>query len=588
MSQLESIRPSHLFSRPVVTRLLVTLLLAAILLGAIVAAIVLFDRQHARQIASERGDNALRLEYEFLQQEIESIQSDLAALANQAALQQFVSGNDALRAGIEHDYVQFALSKKTYDQVRFLDLSGSEVIRVNYGDGQPKIATKDQLQSKADRYYFREAQHLKAGEILVSKFDLNIEHGKVERPLKPVIRFVTPVFDDIDRRKGILVLNYLGDRLLKRLADVASGSNGRVMLLNLDGQYIYSDEPANRWGWLLGHDRDFPTHYPNAWSEVGKNTSGQLFAQERLLIFERVHLSTCKQAMHSGENSKGNTTHSGVNSLILVWEILDDEIYAASNNLLGKLLLMYGSTLTVITLLGWYLSYVRIQRSEQQRRIEQSEERLRTLSKALLVAQETERQNISRQLHDELGQQVTAICLDIKSAAKKKDLEQAQSLLDRAIEETESLLQGIHEIAANVRPSVLDDLGFQDAVESFVSSFGQRTGIDVDCDLPSDCNGIPPPIRDNVYRILQESLTNVAKHANTKQAKVHVRINDERLELTVTDEGAGFEVDKQDISRLGILGMRERTELLGGEFALTTSPGNGTSVQVHVPLQTNS
>ncbi len=214
-----------------------------------------------------------------------------------------------------------------------------------------------------------------------------------------------------------------------------------------------------------------------------------------------------------------------------------------------------------------------------------SESRLRTLSDRLLTAQEEERRSISRELHDELGQQVTAISLDLRSAVRQKDAVRANSLLERAIEETEHLLKSVHEVASRVRPSVLDDLGLHDAVESLTSELSQRSGVTVNTTLDFDEQCVSPKIGENVYRILQEGLTNVVKHAKIEQVSVTIELESKQLVMTLEDRGIGFEPQQRDVSRLGILGMQERAELLGGHFTLSTQQGVGTRIDVSIPLE---
>ena len=137
----------------------------------------------------------------------------------------------------------------------------------------------------------------------------------------------------------------------------------------------------------------------------------------------------------------------------------------------------------------------------------------------LLEAQETERRNLSRVLHDELGQLVTAIRLDLGSLERKQSDSEANSLLQRAIEETDQLLRSLHEIASRARPSVLDDLGLKDAIESFVSEYQRRTGVSVTAHLLFEQDKIPTRIGENAYRIVSEALSNVATHAEAGEAE---------------------------------------------------------------------
>jgi len=221
--------------------------------------------------------------------------------------------------------------------------------------------------------------------------------------------------------------------------------------------------------------------------------------------------------------------------------------------------------------------------------VAESESRLRHLSRALLEAQETERRNLSRVLHDELGQLVTAIRLDLGSLERKQSNSEANSLLHRAIEETDQLLHSLHEIASRARPSVLDDLGLKDAIETFISEYQRRTGVSVTSHLSFEQDKIPTTIGENAYRIVSEALSNVATHAKVGEVEVTMESDDDSLRISVQEAGVGFETqDLEASTRLGILGMRERAELLNGEFNLVSSPSKGTQILVELPLRVDA
>ncbi len=247
------------------------------------------------------------------------------------------------------------------------------------------------------------------------------------------------------------------------------------------------------------------------------------------------------------------------------------------------MLLFSGAAAGLITVLGWYLAYVGALRRQQARHIAESEARLRTLSARLMTAQEDERRSISRDLHDEMGQLVTSVSLDLQRAAQAEPAKKDE-LIARALRGTECLLERIHEVSARLRPTLLDDLGLKDAVQSLLGDFEHHTGVVPRADLRLDGAELPAVVSENVYRILQEALTNVSKHAQAAEVFVELRAAAGWVELAVRDEGAGFRPEALDGKRLGILGMRERAELLDGTFELTSEPGKGTRVRVTLPL----
>src|SRR5262249_42430972 len=146
--------------------------------------------------------------------------------------------NPGTQPELQEDYLLFCRQRAIYDQVRYLDADGRERVRVNFNDGRPAIVPEKDLQPKSDRYYFIEAMRLSRGEIFVSPFDLNVEHGQIEQPLKPTIRFAMPVFDGQGVKRGVLVLNFLGNVLLRKLAEVSQPFAGTALLLNGQGDFL--------------------------------------------------------------------------------------------------------------------------------------------------------------------------------------------------------------------------------------------------------------------------------------------------------------------------------------------------------------
>ncbi len=570
----------------ILQRFLLAFLCTALAVSLIVAAIYRQDVLHQRVMLEQEAQHVLELEQELLLVEFRAVQSDLLYLATQDTLTQFLSGDTSARQTLENDYLRFTTNKGVYDQIRCLNRSGQEVVRVNYHEGDAKVVPQDELQSKATRYYYQQALSLDEGEVFVSPFDLNVEHGQLEQPLKPVIRFLTPVFDDTGEKRGILVLNYLGEHLLSNLKQLSTGFRGATMLVNPAGEYLQAPNPSHEWGWLLGHQHSFRSDFPVAWDQGKRLNAGQFRVGQNLFTFQRVLPG--RQSTASLSRSRTDAENQDPDCLVLISFVSGSVANAHSRALLNQLMLMCVGVMGIVALLSVYWARSGIIRRHHEQLIAESEGRLRQLSSLLLAGQETERRNLSRDLHDELGQQVTAISLDLRSLEKKDGGSHSDPLLRRAIEETDQLLQSLHEIARRVRPSVLDDLGLQDAVESFLSEYEQRNEIRVSSQLDLRREAIPATVGENVYRILQEALANVAEHAQVGEANVTIQTDDDLLRMTVRDPGIGFDPERhKQSSRLGILGMRERVELLHGQFDLQSAPGEGTQICVSVPLGEN-
>ncbi|MEZ5587108.1 MAG: PAS domain S-box protein [Sedimenticolaceae bacterium] len=203
----------------------------------------------------------------------------------------------ARRRYLTEVFLTFAREKRLYDQIRFLDPQGREVVRVNLANGEAVVVEPQGLQDKSDRYYVGQALRLAAGHVYLSPLDLNIEEGVIEQPIKPVLRFATPVFDGANRLQGLVVLNYLGERLLDGFRRAAAGIADHVQLLNGEGYWLSSPRPQEAWAFMFGRDDSFARRYPGAWRRISAEQSGQFVSSDGYVTFATV--SPSAEAAHT-------------------------------------------------------------------------------------------------------------------------------------------------------------------------------------------------------------------------------------------------------------------------------------------------
>jgi PAS domain S-box-containing protein len=223
------------------------------------------------------------------------------------------------------------------------------------------------------------------------------------------------------------------------------------------------------------------------------------------------------------------------------------------------------------------------ERKLAQEERQRSTEQLRALAARLQSVREEERKRVAREIHDQLGQVLTAIKIDLSAVFRDLPADQsnATSFILKLVDET---IQSVRRISTELRPGILDDLGLVEAVEWAGEDFEARTGTKCRLDLPEDDISIDPEQATAVFRIFQETLTNVARHAHASEIEVRLAKDDRDLTLEVHDNGGGIPEDKlSNDESLGILGMRERALLLGGELTIGGAPGEGTTVRVRIP-----
>ncbi|MGE4506345.1 MAG: diguanylate cyclase, partial [Desulfovibrionaceae bacterium] len=267
-------------------------------------------------------------------------------------------------------YEQFMRAKPYYDQIRLIGADGRERVRINNADGQPERVPDEALQNKQDRYYFREGLAMHGGEVYVSPLDLNVENGEVERPFKPMLRFVTPVFGPGGEKAGVVVLNFLAGTLLDRVRSIGAQSRGRSLLLNGEGYWIIGPAPEREWGFMFpGREGErFASERPDAWARIRKEKTGQFQDGVTLYTFETI------DPLKGGHASPGGPAMLCTNRATYHWVLLSmvDENLAVGpfmqgiNTSLGVL----GAGLFVFFSVGaWLLASATVRRLAAQREI---------------------------------------------------------------------------------------------------------------------------------------------------------------------------------------------------------------------------
>jgi signal transduction histidine kinase len=220
---------------------------------------------------------------------------------------------------------------------------------------------------------------------------------------------------------------------------------------------------------------------------------------------------------------------------------------------------------------------------------QQYAERLRALSARLVEVTESERQRLARELHDQVGQNLTALGINlniIRTQMPERTAALVRSRLDDSLSLVEQLTERIRDVMADLRPPVLDDYGLVAALQWYGEQFTGRTGIPVDVEGAELAPRSAAHVENALFRIAQEALTNVAKHARATQVTLAVEVDDQTLRLVITDDGIGFDparLGEPDGGRgWGLLTMAERAEAVGGSCSIESAPGQGTRVMVEV------
>jgi signal transduction histidine kinase len=226
-------------------------------------------------------------------------------------------------------------------------------------------------------------------------------------------------------------------------------------------------------------------------------------------------------------------------------------------------------------------------RSEEQHQVtERAEQEMRRLSHQLVRAQEEERKRLSRELHDEVGQMLTALRMEFGKAERVRS--SADGVFAACIAEckrlTDSMVRTVRNLSMGLRPAMLDDLGLGPALDWHARDFLRRYNVPVNLTLHGDLDSLPEPHRTCVYRVVQEALTNCARHARAGRIDVAVEGGDELLRLEIRDDGVGIQDSSARREGVGLVGIEERVREIRGRAVVLSPPGGGTTLRVEIPL----
>lgn len=379
------------------------------------------DQQSRLNGAVVREESRIDVARERVAQDFAAVNSDLRVIANLPLLQRYLdSASPAQRDELDKIFLMLARETKRYDQIRYLDASGQEVIRVNYNDGKPAVVPRDQLQNKFGRYYFNDAFKLNRDEIFVSPIDLNIEHDALELPHKPMIRFGTPVFDGAGQKKGIILFNYFGKELLQNFYEVMRGGIAHSsMLLNRDGYWLSSDNKDDEWGFLLGRkDRTFGRDYPEAWRVISNAERGALHTDQGLFVY------TTAYPLSGERNSSGPVLANTSSQQEQIaheyrWKIVSfvpERVLTGTafyNQPLGRILL--AMLYLLLALPAFLYARTSLARRRTQDELRDSEQRYRTLFESM-----DEGFCVVEMLYDPDGKAVDYLFVEINPAFEKQ------------------------------------------------------------------------------------------------------------------------------------------------------------------------
>jgi len=625
----------------------------------------------------------------------------LLALSHDKAIHPALAGKVNARKEIAGSFNDIMGISEIYDQIRLLDSAGQEVVRVDRTGDRLRVVPFSQLQNKRARYYMRQALALPAGAVYVSPFDLNMEHGKVQRPFKSVIRFATSVVDGNGVKRGVLIINMLGISIMQReLSETVL--EGEHLLINAGSTYWF-DRHMDKLHMLKDKAAIVHVHDLHGLLEgIPNKGRGQIRATEGQLTFESIEpisldkmtqpliltqwkivsfvpvaalaaasgryipqiLAICvvvilllglviglwsqryalkRMAMQVLRHSEARLklAERDMDMGYWDWDMLSDtvtwsdgftRIFGFSGTHVtpsfdtvascthpddreslntaiveaihsdarqetefritrdGKERYIHVGGQVIFTdgtkparMFGTVQDITKLKQAEQQH-----ETLLKTnhlLAQGLIKARENERSMLARALHDDIGQRLTAVQMHVSVVTDQcasRDYDAAKNGLRIIGDLAGGLIESVRNQLKLLRPPQLDELGLKAALGFLCKRWKESSRVDCRLYVSDAVDALGDDVRLNLYRIVQETLTNIARHAGASEAHVDLRVKEDGIHLTIRDDGCGFDPDAQ-ADGIGLAGMRERMDLLGGSMRIESAPGKGTRLFFRAP-----
>ena len=316
---------AHIFKKQnstVFKRFILIFLIVGVVLAGSMLTLYNIESNDAENSIMFEEKIVLEREKEIITKQLASIFSDLMFLSKHYTLHIPTSNkkNDQLNS----EYLAFSTQKQIFDQIRFIDKDGTEMNRVNFNNGHPSIVLKNNLQSKKNRYYFEDTYRLNPGQIFVSPLDLNIENGKVEIPLKPMIRFGTPVVNSKGEKIGIILLNYLAENLKDNIKKINKLANGNIMLVNSNGYWLSHLDKTKEWGFMFKNrsTAKFSNEFPKIWETINEKGSAQVISSIGIFTSVTIHPLSNSIISADGSGKAYGKSHAVIDGKDYYWKLI--------------------------------------------------------------------------------------------------------------------------------------------------------------------------------------------------------------------------------------------------------------------------
>lgn len=581
--------------------------------------------------------HALRLQESLVEETLEDVIDNLVLLkeyvkASGESIESYQSlANE--RQNLTNDFKAFSIGKHhVYDQLRLLSENGHEIIRINFSEDNVQVVDEDSLQDKSHRYYFSELAGLNDNEIYISPFDLNMEHGVIEHPIKPMLRIGTPIIDADGQFSGAILINYLGRNIIGPVDDAQASDH--YMILNEEGYWIKNDHnPSVEWGFMYDSLRNdqFQNKFNDEWAKIRNNEEGQFQNDLGLFTYRTVYPVRADSLQYLTEKDDIETV-TIVRDRVNFWKLVSYFDNAALNTQIAPIKTERNILLVFFILISAGLAYlatrIRINELIAKKNIKdlnnnleyEVEQRTREARKAKQEAEESNRlktaflNNMSHEIRTPLNGILGFTQLMVENNYNKKEIKHFAQIINK---QGNSLLQIVSDIldlskiesgqvAVHEEQSyLLNELKL--LIETFNKQKAQLNKTHIDLQLDCDCVTKSEQIiidMGKLRQLLTNLLSNAFKFIENGRIILKCRMQDNNtLLFSVSDTGIGIPEDDQKAiferfvqsenrltiqaggTGLGLNIAKGITELLGGKIWVESSPDVGSTFYFTTPFK---
>ena len=575
------------------------------------------EKETTRDVIKSHAVNMTEIQRLKIGDNFRLIVSDLMFFSSYNQLQNMFEEPELHSTHLVNDFSLFSRGSKIFDQIRMLNETGMEIARINLFEEKPVIVPSEKLQFKGDRYYFKDTIGLKKGEIFVSPFDLNIERGKIEQPLKPMIRFATPAFDRKGQKRGVIIFNYLGANLIQDIKGLVIDSPGFYMLLNSDGYWIIGMDAEDEWGFMYESKKNqtLKNAMPVVWDKISESESGQFENREGLFTFTTVYPLFEGWKSSTGSGKAFGTSAEIKKAKEYYWKVVSYIPEAFLMKEAGKILNKYiYICIMIILILGigsWFLASARIRKNEAVRELAN---RTEELGQANIRLQELDRlksifiASMSHELRTPLNSIIGFTGIILQGIAGEINEEQRKQLtmVKNSANHLLELISDIIDLSKieagkvelRIREFNLSDL-IRKLEESSRISVAEK-GLKLSVEVPDRL--IVKSDERRTKQILFNFVSNAVKFTDTGEISIKAAKRGGGVEVSVRDTGIGIKKDHMErlfkaFSRirnegvpfregtgLGLYLSKKIAHLLHGEIRAESEIGKGSVFTFSLPL----